>query len=325
MTILAYRLLFCMTLIFFTLIKKLMGNNDGNEEPSNPKVQRIINELGGQLLNYLPKINWQFESVISKQCEPILPRRLHLMLDKRYFPTPEVGTIRELQLYWSLVAIHTAAYVYKTVGAGYSEAMKVWLANAAYATITFSLIGEIPRSENKITVNPDTVESISVPDSISIDEADGNWFYGQWTNENLASEVDMQDVIRPEMIDTCLKVMLAAVVNFYHENRFTPSQTSIDNDNSSYAVQIIKGDLMDRYGIVDQSDKIMVMKITGQWISRIRVFNVITCLQTLKHPLRDIRTIGPGKLPLTREVRDESIPYQVVGRKHRLLKRLQSS
>ncbi|CAH8853003.1 unnamed protein product [Trichobilharzia szidati] len=226
------------------------------------------------------------------------------MLDKDYFPKSEVCEIHELGRIWSIVAGCAASYAYKTIGTGYSQAMKVWLANAASTAIIFSLIGEIPRSEEKRSET--TVESVALPDSISIDEADGNWFYGTWTKENLASESEMQTVIQPKMTEACLQVMIAGVVNFYQNNRYAPLETSTDyNKNSSYAARILKKAWWNQYGIDSESDRIMLMKITGQWISRIHVFNVFICLKTLKHPLKYVRVIGIGTLPFSQEVKDE--------------------
>nr|CAH8857854.1 unnamed protein product [Trichobilharzia regenti] len=281
-----------------------MTSGNETDKQSSSGVHAVINVLGRQVLNHLSKVNWQFESDPTSEHEPVLPRKFHLMLDKDYFPKSEVCEIHELQRIWSVVAGCAASYAYKTIGAGYSKAMKVWLANAASTAIIFSLIGEIPRSEEK---RSETVESVALPDSISIDEADGNWFYGTWTKQNLASESEMQTVIQPKMTDACLQVMIASVVNFYQNNRYTPpSKMSTDNNkNSSYAARILKNASWSQYGIADKSDRIKIMKITGQWISRIHVFNVFTCLKTLKHPLKYVRVIGMGTLPFSQEVKDQ--------------------
>ncbi|CAH8630401.1 unnamed protein product [Schistosoma margrebowiei] len=113
----------------------------------------------------------------------------------------------------------------------------------------------------------------------------------------------MVDVIDAEMTDACIRVMIAAVVNYFQENRFVPCGFLKD----SYASAILRSDLMDRYGLTDEDDKIEAMHITGSWVSKLYVFDMATNHRDLEHPIRPINNIGlvrPLKLDISECFKD---------------------
>ncbi|CAH8534040.1 unnamed protein product [Schistosoma haematobium] len=142
------------------------------------------------------------------------------------------------------------------------------------------------------------VENISTPDRVVENRQDGAWYYGRWTVDNVASGCEMVDVIDAEMTDACIRVMIAAVVNYFQENRFAPCGLLRD----SYASAILRSDLMDEYGLTDEHDKIEAMRITGSWVSKLYVFHMATKHRDLEHSIRPINNVGlvrPLKLDIS--------------------------
>ncbi|CAH8510908.1 unnamed protein product [Heterobilharzia americana] len=253
---------------------------------------------------------------------------LTLVLDKRYFPVSAVIDERLLRGEWCNVAAGAAAYAYKSIGSGMSEPVRKWLANAACCAILFSLIGEVTKEKkshrpsvvdhrpgtsgddtdddvdsdgvvhghiNSIESDNEDVESSTSEQSINEDtippipdETDGNWIYGIWTKHNMASIDEMKSVLRPEMMNDCVKVMIASVICFFQEGCYIPHR------RNNYAMQVIKSNLMNRHGIVDECDKLFVMSTTGGWISKVNILTLIMKQRQLSSELRSVNSLGLG-------------------------------
>ncbi|VDQ16102.1 unnamed protein product [Trichobilharzia regenti] len=160
---------------------------------------------------------------------------------------------------WIRCAATAGAYVYKSVRESVSQPLRVWLSNAASAVILHGLLGELSVSTQEDTDGNATNENISLPDTVVDDRLDGYWYYGSWTVENVASSSEMRGVLKAEMANACVSVMIASVVNYFEENRYTPSGFR----KGSYACWILRSRVMQKYGLTDESDKTMAMLITG--------------------------------------------------------------
>ncbi|CAH8534210.1 unnamed protein product [Schistosoma haematobium] len=267
----------------------------------------LVNELGYILSDRLQQADGDFDFHLSRTASPGLDTRLMLMLDKSMMPVPKTdGYISEKKA-WVKFAAAASAYVYRNVGELVSKPLRKWLANAASAAILAGLLAELPESsdsDGKNTSDEETpVENVSTPDRVVEHRQDGAWYYGRWTVDNLASSREMMNVIDAEMSDACIRVMTAAVVNYFQENSLRPCGLLRD----SYASVILRSDLMDRYGLTDEHDKIEAMRITGSWVSKLYVFHMATKHRDLEHPIRPINNVGlvrPLKLDISQYFED---------------------
>uniref|UniRef100_A0A5K4F6A4 DUF2236 domain-containing protein n=1 Tax=Schistosoma mansoni TaxID=6183 RepID=A0A5K4F6A4_SCHMA len=254
----------------------------------------------------LRQVDGDFDFELSLTASSDLDTRFMLMLDKNMMPESNTGVSKPVKSAWVTFAATASAYVYKNVGESISKPLRKWLANAASAAILAGLLAEVPQSPDsneQTTSDGDTCRNISTPDRVVENRQDGAWYYGRWTVDNVASSREIMDVIDFGMTDACIRVMIAAVVNYFQENRFTPCGLLRD----SYASEILRSDLMDRYGLTDERDKIEAMCITGQWISKLYVFHMATKHRNLEHPIRPINNVGlvrPLKLDISKYFED---------------------
>ncbi|CAH8535479.1 unnamed protein product [Schistosoma rodhaini] len=267
----------------------------------------LANDLGYIMSDRLRQVDGDFDFELSLTASSDLDTRFMLMLDKNMMPESNTGVSKPVKSAWVTFAATASAYVYKNVGESISKPLRKWLANAASAAILAGLLAEVPQSPDsneQTTSDGETpVENISTPDRVVENRQDGAWYYGRWTVDNVASSREIMDVIDVGMTDACIRVMIAAVVNYFQENRFTPCGLLRD----SYASEILRSDLMDRYGLTDERDKIEAMCITGQWISKLYVFHMATKHRNLEHPIRPINNVGlvrPLKLDISKYFED---------------------
>ncbi|VDP63617.1 unnamed protein product [Schistosoma curassoni] len=263
----------------------------------------LANDLGHILSDSLRQVDGEFDFELSFTASSDPDTRFMLMLDESMMPESNTDDSIPVKKDWVKFAAMASAYVYKNVGESVSTSLRKWLANAASAAILAGLLAEVAESSD--TDEPTTsdrepsVENISTPDLVVKNLQDGAWYYGSWTVDNVASSLEMVDVIDAEMTDACIRVMIAAVVNYFQENRFVPCGFLKD----SYASAILRSDLMDRYGLTDEGDKIEAMRITGSWVSKLYVFDMATNHRDLKHPIRTINNVGlvrPLKLDISK-------------------------
>ncbi|CAI2727558.1 unnamed protein product [Schistosoma spindalis] len=228
--------------------------------------------------------------------------RFMLMLDKNIMPESNADDSVPVENAWVKFAATASAHVYKNVGESVSKPLRKWLANAASAVILAGLLAEVPESsdsnERSASDGESPVEHVSTPERVVKNRQDGAWYYGRWTVDNVASSCEMMDVIDVEMTDACVQVMIAAVVNEFQEGSHVPCRLLGD----SYASAILRSDLMDKYGLTDEQDKIEAMRITGSWVSKLHVFHMATKHRNLEHPIRPINNVGlvrPLKLDIS--------------------------
>ncbi|CAH8510398.1 unnamed protein product [Schistosoma mattheei] len=255
-------------------------------------LDNLANDLGHILSDSLRHVDGDFNYELSFTALSDLDTRFMLMLDKSMMPQSNTDHFRPVKNAWVKFAAMASAYVYKNVGQSVSKPLRKWLANAASAAILAGLLAEVSEScdsdERTSSHGETSVENISTPDRVVENIQDGAWYYGRWTVDNVASGCEMVDVIDAEMTDACIRVMIAAVVNYFQENRFAPCGLLRD----SYASAILRSDLMDRYGLTDERDKIEAMRITGSWVSKLYVFHMATKHRDLEHPIRPINNVG---------------------------------
>ncbi|CAI2722361.1 unnamed protein product [Schistosoma spindalis] len=262
----------------------------------------LVNDLGYILSDRLRNVDGDFDFELSLTVSSDLDTRFILMLDKNMMPESNTDDSIPVKNAWVKFAATASAYVYKNVGESVSKPLRKWLANAASAAILAGLLAEVPESSDSNEENSfdeeTSVENVFSPDRVVENRQDGAWYYGRWTVDNLASSCEMMDVIDAEMTDACIRVMVAAVVNYFQENRFAPCGLLRD----SYASAILRSDLMDKYGLTDERDKIEAMRITGSWVSKLYVFHMATKHRDLEHPIRPINNVGlvrPLKLDIS--------------------------
>ncbi|CAH8530244.1 unnamed protein product [Schistosoma curassoni] len=252
----------------------------------------LANDLEHILSDSLRHVDGDFKYELSFTALSDLDTRFMLMLDKSMMPQSNTDHFRSVKNAWVKFAAMASAYVYKSVGESVSKPLQKWLANAASAAILAGLLAEVSEScdSHKRTSSDGktSVENISTPDRVVENIKDGAWYYGRWTVDNVASSCEMVDVIDAEMTDACIRVMIAAVVNYFQENRFAPCGLLRD----SYASAILRSDLMDRYELTNEHDKIEAMRITGSWVSKLYVFHMATKHRYLQHRLRPINNVG---------------------------------
>nr|CAH8857860.1 unnamed protein product [Trichobilharzia regenti] len=118
---------------------------------------------------------------------------------------------------------------------------------------------------------------------------DGNWIYGDWTESNIASTEEMETVIQPEMLDDCVRVMIASVICFFREGQHIPHRR-----NAEYPMQIIQSNMMNRYGVVEECDKLFLMYTTGRWISKLNILTSVMKQWNSRTKVRAVRTFGLG-------------------------------
>ncbi|CAH8510449.1 unnamed protein product [Schistosoma mattheei] len=268
----------------------IMSNQNVVEKTED--LDNLANDLGHILSDSLRHVDGDFNYELSFTALSDLDTRFMLMLDKSMMPQSNTDHFRPVKNAWVKFAAMASAYVYKNVGQSVSKPLRKWLANAASAAILAGLLAEVSEScdsdERTSSHGETSVENISTPDRVVENIQDGAWYYGRWTVDNVASGCEMVDVIDAEMTDACIRVMIAAVVNYFQENRFAPCGLLRD----SYASAILRSDLMDRYGLTDERDKIEAMRITGSWVSKLYVFHMATKHRDLEHPIRPINNVG---------------------------------
>ncbi|CAH8537900.1 unnamed protein product, partial [Schistosoma haematobium] len=271
-------------------------------EDVKDSLSNLADDLGCILIDHLRQVDANFNFMSPVTATYDLDTRFMLMLDKSMMPESNTNDTIPVKNDWVKFAATASAYVYKNVGELVSKPLRKWLANAASAAILAGLLAEVPEScdsDERTTSDGETpVENVSTPDRVVENRQDGAWYYGRWTVDNFASSCEMMDVIDAEMSDACIRVMIAAVVNYFQENRFAPCGLLRD----SYASAILRSDLMDRYGLTNEHDKIEAMRITGSWVSKLYVFHMATKHRDLEHPIRPINNVGlvrPLKLDIS--------------------------
>ncbi|KAK4471161.1 hypothetical protein MN116_005555 [Schistosoma mekongi] len=266
----------------------------------------LADDLGGILSNCLRQVDGDFDFVLPDIPSPHLDGRFVLMLDRRFMPQSNTDNSRLVKNAWVKFAATAAAYVYKNVGESVSKPLRKWLVNAASVVILAGMLAELPESRSDEVVTSDgivPVENVSAPDLTIDNQRDGVWCYGSWTVDNIANSCEMKDVINAEMSNACIHVMVAAVVNYFQENTYAPCGLLKD----SYACKILKSDLMDKYGLIDECDKIEAMRITGHWVSKLYIYQLATKHRDLQHPIRPIINVGlvrPLKLDISNYLND---------------------
>ncbi|VDP47324.1 unnamed protein product [Schistosoma curassoni] len=257
----------------------LQSNMVENTEDLKRSLTDSVNDLGYILSDRLRHVDGDFDMSVTATYD--LDTRLMLMLDKSMMPESNLDDSIPVKNAWVKFAATASAYVYKNV--------------------------EVPEScdsdERTTSDGEASVENIFTPDRVVENRQDGAWYYGRWTVDNFANSYEMMDVIDAEMTDACIRVMIAAVVNYFQENRFGPCGLLRD----SYASAILRSDLMDRYGLTDEGDKIEAMRITGYWVSKLYVFHMATKHRDLEHPIRPINNVGlvrPLKLDISQYFED---------------------
>ncbi|XP_018645465.1 LOW QUALITY PROTEIN: conserved Schistosoma protein, unknown function, partial [Schistosoma mansoni] len=283
------------------------SNTLATNEDVKDSLSNLADDLGCILFDHLRQVDADFNFMLPVTATYDLDTRFMLMLDMSMMPESNTDDFRPVKNAWVKFAAMASAYVYRNVGESVSKPLRKWLANAASAAILAGLLAEVPESSDsneRTTSDGDApVENVSTPDRVVENRQDGAWYYGRWTVDNVANSREMMDVIDVGMTDACIRVMIAAVVNYFQENRFTPCGLLRD----SYASEILRSDLMDKHGLTDERDKIEAMRITGYWVSRLYVLHMATKHRNLEHPIRPINNVGlvrPLKLDICQYFED---------------------
>nr|CAH8852722.1 unnamed protein product [Trichobilharzia regenti] len=250
-------------------------------------MEKLTDELASSLIDDL-RLDGDLNCMLSDFPSRGVNPEFVLMIDKKLMPECDTGDPNHAMKSWIRCAATAGAYVYKSVGESVSQPLRVWLSNAASAVILHGLLGELTVSTQEDREGNATNENISLPDTVVDDRLDGYWYYGSWTVENVASSSEMRGVLKAEMANACVSVMIASVVNYFEENRYTPSGFRKD----SYACRILGSGVMEKYGLTDESDKTKAMLITGHWVSKLVVFSMATEGRELEHPIRPVKRIG---------------------------------
>ncbi|CAH8858778.1 unnamed protein product, partial [Trichobilharzia szidati] len=251
-------------------------------------MEKLTEELASSLIDDL-RHDEDLDCMLSDFPSRGINHEFVLMIDKKFIPECDAGDPNHAKKSWIRCAATAAAYVYKSVGESVSQPLRVWLSNAASAVILHGLLGELTTSSTQADTKRNAKrENISLPDTVVDDRCDGYWYYGSWTVENVASSSEMRGVLRAEMASACISVMIASVVNYFEENRYTPSGFRKD----SYAWRVLGSGVMEKYGLTDESDKTKAMLITGHWVSKLVVFGMATKGRQFKHPIRPVKRIG---------------------------------
>ncbi|CAH8852997.1 unnamed protein product [Trichobilharzia szidati] len=154
--------------------------------------------------------------------------------------------------------------------------------------------GDVDDDNNGSDWSPPTVQQTdeeSAPPSTKTYVPDGSWIYGEWTESNIASAEEMETVIQPEMLDDCVTVMIASVVCFFREGQYIPHRR-----NADYPMQIIQSNMMNKYGVVEECDKLFLMYTTGRWISKLNILTSVMKHWSGTTKVRAVRTFGLGVL-----------------------------
>ncbi|VDQ15296.1 unnamed protein product [Trichobilharzia regenti] len=251
-------------------------------------MEKLTDELTSSLIDDL-RLDGDLDCMLADFPSREINHEFVLMIDKKLVPECDTGDPNHAKKLWITCAATAAAYVYKSVGESVSKPLRVWLSNAASAVILHGLLGELPTSSTRADTKKNTNrENLSIPDSVSDDLCDGYWYYGSWTAKNVASSSEMRGVLKAEMANACVSVMIASVVNYFEENRYTPSGFRKD----SYAWRVLGSGIMEKYGLTNESDKTKAMLITGHWVSKLVVFGMATKDRKIRHPIRPVKRIG---------------------------------
>ncbi|KAK4472085.1 hypothetical protein MN116_005456 [Schistosoma mekongi] len=163
-------------------------------------IKSLLNEIMAlnDLPNCTPFINWRFNFEMSPYLEPKLSPNYRLMIDKRFIPSTDIHVSNELRTAWMNFVIGVACYAYRTVGKEFPREFKILLANSAVVVVLSGYLAERDISQqvlacdlnsscNKSDKGIPRQESIHELDDICKYVPDGEWIYGLWTMENLAS------------------------------------------------------------------------------------------------------------------------------------------
>ncbi|KAK4472084.1 hypothetical protein MN116_005455 [Schistosoma mekongi] len=85
-------------------------------------------------------------------------------------------------------AVGAACYAYRTVGKRFSRKFKILLANSAVVAVLSGFLSEYEATQHSDDGDIQPEESVYVPDDNCGCVPDGEWFYGLWTTENLATK-----------------------------------------------------------------------------------------------------------------------------------------
>uniref|UniRef100_A0AA85JBX2 Uncharacterized protein n=1 Tax=Trichobilharzia regenti TaxID=157069 RepID=A0AA85JBX2_TRIRE len=284
-------------------------------------MEKLTDELASSLIDDL-RLDGDLNCMLSDFPSRGVNPEFVLMIDKKLMPECDTGDPNHAMKSWIRCAATAGAYVYKSVGESVSQPLRVWLSNAASAVILHGLLGELTVSTQEDRDGNATNENISLPDTVVDDRLDGYWYYGSWTVENVASSSEMRGVLKAEMANACVSVMIASVVNYFEENRYTPSGFRRD----SYACRILGSGVMEKYGLTDESDKTKAMLITGHWVSKLVVFSMATEGRELEHPIRPVKRIGYkqslDKMDISKYFRDVPAGFTYTRIAHAIARRM---
>ncbi|CAH8850547.1 unnamed protein product [Trichobilharzia szidati] len=244
-----------------------------------------LNSLGECVYAKLSDISWKFEEIEYVNSKITLFNENKLMLDEAYFPDENAANSSSsaptttTTAAWYQVAAGAAAYAYKTIGSKYSNPVRHWLTNAASTAIQYGLLGRYLTGINTWT-------------------PEGNWFSGKWTSENTASAEELKSAIDPNMSTMCINVIIAGILNYCQSNCYTPKSMS------NYAIQLLHNGSMEKFGITNEHDKLLIMEITSQWCSRIKIIQLIESALRESWQLKSVASIGQCKLQLTPQIKE---------------------
>nr|CAH8850745.1 unnamed protein product [Trichobilharzia regenti] len=242
-----------------------------------------LNALGECIYEKLSDISWKFEEIECVTSKVTLFNENKLMLDEAYFPnenaTANSSSATTTTSAWDKVAAGAAAYAHKTIGSKYSQPVRHWLTNAASTAVQYGLLARYSTGINVWT-------------------PEGNWFSGKWTSENTASAEELRCSIDPSMSTLCINVIIAGILNYCQSNCYTPKNMS------NYALQLLHNGSMEKFGISNENDKLLIMEITSQWCSRIKIIQLIESVLKASWDLKAVSSIGQCKLQLTPQIKE---------------------
>ncbi|KAK4472083.1 hypothetical protein MN116_005454 [Schistosoma mekongi] len=172
------------------------------------------------------------------------------MIDKRFMPSSFITDSNEREQAWKNFAVGVACYAYKTVGEHFPKEFKILLANSAAVIVFSGLLAECETTQSLLKCklnsfseknNIELQENNNELDKYAEYEPDGEWFYGSWTSDNLASVGEMESVIQQDISDFCAKLINITMESYYYTNRFYPP------DITTYPREIISHKLMVKY------------------------------------------------------------------------------
>ncbi|VDQ14685.1 unnamed protein product, partial [Trichobilharzia regenti] len=136
------------------------------------------------------------------------------------------------------------------------------------------------------TANSSSATTTTYSTGINVWTPEGNWFSGKWTSENTASAEELRCAIDPSMSTLCINVIIAGILNYCQSNCYTPKNMS------NYALQLLHNGSMEKFGISNENDKLLIMEITSQWCSRIKIIQLIESVLKASWDLKAVSSIG---------------------------------